>query len=122
MKSLFAALLAFVLPAVVAAEITLVNEANVDLEVEIESGVFNRIPPGAVAKVRFKGEQWVRFGHEALFYSASHFLDSTRDAILQVEADGNLYCLPPGASQAVRPIPQQPTQCPIRPSRRVSLT
>jgi hypothetical protein len=127
MKSLFAnsicaALLAFLLPAAAAAEITLINNANVALEVEIEPGRFDRIPPSAVARVRFQGQQWVRFGNEALFYSASHFLDSTRDAILQIETDGILYCLPPGTSQAVRPIPKQPPECPIRPSKRVSLT
>jgi hypothetical protein len=121
MTSLWAALLAFVLPAAVAAEITLINDTNVDLEVEIEPGRFDRIPAGAVARVRFQGQQWVKFGREALFYSSSHFLDSTRDAVLQIGADGNLYCVPPGTSQAVRPIPKQPPQCPIRPSKRVSL-
>jgi len=121
MKSLWATLLAFVLPLAPAAEITLINNANVDFEVEIEPGHFDRILPGSVAKVRFQGQQWVRVGQEALFYSASHFLDSTRDAVLQAEADGYLYCVPPGTLRAVQPIPKQPPECPIKPSKRIGL-
>ena len=52
----------------------------------------------------------------------AHFFERVLAAVLQAEADGYLYCVPPGTSRAVQPIPKQPPECPIKPSKRVGLT